>query len=172
MPGSCPEPSRRVHRAFSSPSSHSSAAPSPSQLSVYPLAGFHHGGKQQRGNRQLRSKCPARPYPARWGIDMRESVRCLAASAELLPCCTVISDPWDPLGVPRTLAEPRVRCEAVTVAIRAPRSRVWDLSPCHGSLSSVGLLEVSPSTRRGPAQPRVGQAWGQSAYARPEMVNQ
>lgn len=122
MPGSCPEPSRRVHRAFSSPSSHSSAAPSPSQLSVYPLAGFHHRGRQQRGNRQSRSKCPARPYPARWGIDMRESVQCLAASAELLPCCTVISDPWDPLGVPRTLAEPRVRCEAVTVAIRAPRS--------------------------------------------------
>lgn len=83
---------------LSSPSSHTSPAPSPSQLSVYPLAGFHSRGRQHRGNRQSRSKCPARPYPAEVG----QSVQCFAASAELLLCYTAISDPWDPLGMPRT----------------------------------------------------------------------
>lgn len=80
-------------RAFFSPSFH--PTPSPCQLSAHPSAGPPQGGRWHRGSCWSGSKCPVRWT---WGRVFSMS------SAELFLCSTVISDPWDPLGMPRTIS--------------------------------------------------------------------
>lgn len=73
-------------------------------------------------------------------INGGEGVQCLTASVEFF-CAT----PWSGIrGIPWECQNPvpRVRPDPVPGAIRTPC--LWDLSP-HSSVTSLGLLEVSPS---------------------------